>query len=60
MDNEIKAFFDNFIYNCENSEHLDSVQTSYFCNWAKILIGDSITPLPSDNNIMKIKIVYEK
>lgn len=54
MEEKIKAFFENFIQNCENSERLDSVQTSYFCNWAKILTGKDITKLPADNNIQGI------
>ena len=56
MKKEVKQFFENFIANCEESERLDSVQTSYFCNWAKNLIGKKITPLPADEHIMHFKV----
>jgi hypothetical protein len=53
---ELLAFFENFIQNCENSERLDSVQTVYFCNWAKNLIGKEITPLPAEKNVVGVRI----
>lgn len=56
---EVMAFFENFIQNCETSERLDSVQTVYFCNWAKGLIGKDITPLPGDANIAGVKITTD-
>lgn len=31
----IKAFLDNFIQNCESSVNLDSIQTAYFKTWAE-------------------------
>lgn len=46
-----KAFFENFIQNCETSPRLDSVQTAYFCNWAKLIIGRQITPIPATESI---------
>jgi len=57
IEEKTKTFFDNFIENCETSERLDSVQTAYFCNWAKTLCGKEITPLPAEKNIVRIKII---
>jgi len=56
LDDEVKQFLENFIENCENSERLDSVQTAYFCNWAKTIIGKDITTLPAEKNIVGLKI----
>lgn len=56
MNEDVKAFFENFIQNCEQSTRLDSIQTRYFCNWAKLLTGKDITPLPADKNISRLRI----
>lgn len=56
MDEKVKAFFENFIQNCEQSEKLDSITTAYYCNWAKVLVGKELTPLPSEKNIVGVKI----
>lgn len=56
MDEKVKAFFENFIQNCEQSEKLNSIETAYYCNWAKWITSTEITPLPSEKNIVGVKI----
>lgn len=55
MDEQVKAFFDNFIENCEQSVRLDSVSTAYFCQWAKMLVDKEKKPLTDPDNIEIIK-----
>jgi|GEM_PF-4236543 hypothetical protein len=43
--------------NCENSERLDSVQTTYFYRWAGSLIDREIKAIPAEKNISQIRII---
>jgi hypothetical protein len=50
-----RAFLQNFINNCESSKRLNSVQTAYFCTWARKLLGLPVNEKPWDGEIHSMK-----
>ncbi len=57
---DMKAFLDNFISNCEPAGKIDAVGMRYFYEWACSLTGHTPMPLESDKNIAGFRVQVTK